>query len=238
MQTKSLYLTDSYIKETNAEILAVEPEANGFRVMLSQTVFYPIGGGQPTDQGILKTPSGDLDVYLVQIKNGEIWHFIKGDTAPKVGDTVHAVINWDRRYKNMKVHTAGHIADFAMYLLGYSPQTLMPFKGDHGKKPFITYKGMINKDIRQELEDKANELVAKNLSLTTEFVPLEKLKKEAIYLQPGLPENKPLRILRLEGVGAVADGGTQTAKTGEVGKISITAIDTSEETTTVRYAIQ
>ncbi len=66
----------------------------------------------------------------------------------------------------MKIHSAGHIVDFAMHLLGYSPKPLMPFKGDHGKKAFIEYIGTLDKNIRQALEDKTNELVQKNLSIT------------------------------------------------------------------------
>lgn len=113
----------------------------------------------------------------------------------------------------MKTHSSGHVVDFAMYLLGYSPKTLLPMKGDHGKKPYIVYQGVLGKDIQQELETKANELVAKSMNLSTAVVPLEELQKDAIYLQPGLPTNKPLHKLTLEGVGSVADGGTQVKNT-------------------------
>ncbi len=63
------------------------------------------------------------------------------------------------------------------------------------------------------------------------------LQKEAIYLQPGLPTNKPLRTLRLEGVGAVADGGTQVKQTGEVEGINIESIEDKEGNTIVNYKI-
>lgn len=238
MQTKLLYLEDSYLKEMAAKVLEVKEESPGqWRVILDQTVFYPIGGGQPTDQGKITSGNWLGDVYLVMMKDGEVWHYIKAQSPPTVGSQVKGIINWDRRYKNMRVHSAGHVIDFALYMLGYSPQKLLPQKGDHGKKPFIMYQGTLDKDIKQELENKSNELVEKNLKFSTVFQPFEDLKKEAIYLQPGLPTNKPLRTLRLETVGGVADGGTQVATTKEIGRITIAEINSSEGNTIIRYAV-
>ncbi len=237
MKTRQLYLDDSYLKGMDAEILEVQPEGEGrYRVILDQTVFYPMGGGQATDQGQL---TGDLtgEIYQVINRDGEIWHFVKSSASPTVGMKVHGSINWDRRYKNMKLHSAGHIVDFAMYVLGYSPKTLIPMKADHDKNPHIVYQGSLQEDIKQKLEDKANELVDQNLGITWYFQHLEDLQKEAIYLQPGLPTNKPLRTLKLEGVGAVADGGTQVKRTGEVGKIKIEAIENEDDLTLIRYSI-
>ncbi len=238
MKTKQLYLDDSYLKEMDATVLDVQPEGNGrWRLILDQTVFYPMGGGQPTDQGTLTQEAWKADVYMVMMKDGEIWHYINAAAAPDVGSAVHGVINWDRRFKNMRMHSGGHVVDFAMHVLGYSPSPLLPMKGDHGKKPFIVYQGTIAEDLKQKLEEKANELVVKDLKFSTLFQPLEDLQKEAIYLQPGLPTDKPLRTLRLETIGAVADGGTQVHQTSEVGKISIVNVETKEGNTVVSYML-
>ncbi len=80
----------------------------------------------------------------------------------KLRENVKGTLDWNRRYLNMRLHSAGHVVDFALYLLGYSPTPLLPLKGDHEKKPVITYQGTIEKDFRQELEEKASELVAQN----------------------------------------------------------------------------
>lgn len=238
MKTKPLYLDDSYLKEMDASILEVQPESeNKWRVILDQTVFYPMGGGQPTDQGMAEFDIWKSEVYMVMMKEGEIWHYLNSLKPPNVGDKVHGIINWDRRYKNMQVHSGGHVIDFAMHVLGYSPKSLMPMKGDHGKKPFILYLGTLNKDIKQELEAKSNELIEKDLKFSWLFQPLDDLKKEAIYLQPGLPNNKPLRTLRLESIGAVADGGTQVHSTKEIGKITIPKIETKEGNTIAHYQL-
>lgn len=238
MRTKLLYLDDSYLKEVDGTVLEVVPNGDGkYKVILDQTVFYPMGGGQPTDQGNLSDDSFNGDVNQVLLQEGEVWHFINAEKSPTVGSILHGVIDWDRRYKNMRVHSAGHIVDFALFLLGYSPDKLSPIKADHGKKSWIMYDGILEKDIKEELEKKANELVDRDLKFSWLFQPFDDLKKEAIYLQSGLPTNKPLRTLRLETVGAVADGGTQVHSTKEVGNIIIPEISIEGENTIVKYSI-
>lgn len=238
MKTQLLYLDNSYQREMDAQILEVQPDGAGkYKIILDKTIFYTMGGGQPTDQGTLAFPSWSGEVYLVQIKDGQLWHFVNAKSAPNVGDLVHGVINWDRRYKNMRYHSAGHIIDFALFLLGYSPQQLNPQKADHGKKPFIIYQGTVTEDIKQKLQDKVDELIAQDLKFSTAFQSLEDLQKEAIYLLPNLPTNKPLRTLRLETVGAVADGGTQVNSTSEAGKVIIEDITSEGDTTVIYYSI-
>jgi len=238
MKTIPLYLEDSYVKEMDASVLEVFPEGEKrWRLILDKTVFYPMGGGQPTDQGTLVGDGWIGKVYQVLMKEGEIGHFVESDTVPAVGLSVHGVIDWDRRYKNMKVHTAGHVIDFALYQLGYSPKLLSPLKGDHGKKPYIVYVGIVDHDITKELQDKSSEVIADAIALETAFVPLADLEKDAIYLQPGLPTNKPLRKLTLVGVGSVADGGTQVKNTSEVGEVTITLVKQGEGNTTVEYKV-
>lgn len=254
MKTIPMYLEDSYAKDMTAAVLEVFPEGDPsthstssgqagsgqgkrWRIILDKTVFYPMGGGQPTDQGTLTGSGWSGNVYQVLMKDGEIGHFVESEGPPEVGMSVQGVIDWDRRYKNMKVHSAGHVIDFAMHILGFSPSVLSPQKGDHGKKPCIVYAGTVDHDITKELEDKSNELVTDARSFVTAFVPLEELQKDAIYLQPGLPTNKPLRKLTLDGVGSVADGGTQVKNTSEVGQITILAVNTADGNTTVEYKV-
>ena len=137
----------------------------------------------------------------------------------------------------MRYHSGGHIIDFALFLIGYSPNTLIPLKADHGKKPFIVYQGVLKEDIKQKLQEKVNELISKDLKFSWEFQSYEALQKEAIYLQANLPTNKPLRTLRLETVGAVADGGTQIHSTKEAGKVLVDEIITDGENTIIHYSL-
>ena len=131
MKTIAIYLEDSYAKEMDAQILEVIPDGeNRWRLILDKTVFYPMGGGQPTDQGELASGNWNGKVYQVMIRDGEINHYVESSESPEINSMVHGTLNWDRRYKNMKMHSAGHVVDFAMYLLGYSPNQLTPLKGD------------------------------------------------------------------------------------------------------------
>lgn len=237
MKTKPIYLEQPYLKELEATILEVSADKEGvWKVILDQTIFYPMGGGQPTDQGKLLLSNGEaLEVYQVLHKEGQINHYIKTNSPPGAGTKVKCLIDWERRYKNMKVHSAAHVIDFALYLLGYSPNILKPLKGDHGKNALIIYGGSLGKDIKAELQAKVDELIAKNIKFSWSFEQFADLEKEALYLQPGLPTHKPLRALRLEGIGTVADGGTIVAQTSEVGKVIITSIEDNGQETRIHY---
>lgn len=239
MKTKPIYLDDPYLKEMTARIIDAAQEKEGvWRLILDKTVFYPMGGGQPTDQGKLLFSDGSHgEVYQVLLKDGEITHYVKTGSTHSPGTEVKGAIDWERRYKNMRVHSAGHVIDFSMYLLGYSPSPLHPMKGDHGKKPFVVYQGVIEKEIKEELQRKSDELIAKALKFSWNFDLLENIEKEAIYLQPGLPKNKPLRALKLEGIGLVADGGTIVSSTKEVGNVTITEIEVSDGNTCIKYQV-
>ncbi len=229
---------DAYLKEMEATIVEVVKENdNRWLLVLDKTIFYPRGGGQSTDQGILFTETWKGKLSQALLKEDKIIHYVEGDQPPPVGTLLKGILDWDRRYLHMRLHSAGHVVDFALYLLGLSPAPLMPFKGDHGKKPVIYYQGTVEKDFEEDLEKKANELVSQNLPFSIRFVSYEELERETIYLQPGLPKNKPLRLLTLEGVGSVADGGTQVHSTAEVGKISILPIEKKEGATLISYRL-
>lgn len=238
MDTKQLYLSDSYVKTMDAIILEVQPESAGkWRVVLNETVFYPMGGGQPTDQGVLKTVDWQGKVYQCLNKEGSIIHYVEADSVPPPGTTVQGIIDWDRRYLSMRLHSAGHVIDFALYLLGYSPLQLLPLRADHGKKPVIWYQGEIAEDFRDTLQEKANELVQANLRFSTALVEFNALQEKTLYLQQNLPTHKPLRLLTLESVGSVADGGTQVARTAEVGSIEILPIEKKDGMTLIKYKV-
>lgn len=236
--TIPLYLHDAYLKEAQGTILEVIKENDKrWQIVLDQTIFYPRGGGQSTDQGIIFTDHWKGKVTQALLKEDKIIHYIESDEPPPAGTMINQALDWDRRYLHMRLHSAGHVVDFALYLMGFSPKTLMPIKGDHGKKAYICYQGVVDTDFREELEKKANELVLTNLLFSFQFVTHEELERETIYLQSGLPKNKPLRLLTLSGVGSVADGGTQVNQTAEIGKISILPIETKDGMTLIHYRL-
>ena len=101
--TDLLYHTDSYLKEFDAVVTGIDEEKHG--ILLDRTAFYPGGGGQPNDLGELVV---DGRVYkLSKVEKGNI-HIVEGD-LPAVGANVHGILDWERRYKLMRTHTAMHI---------------------------------------------------------------------------------------------------------------------------------
>jgi len=253
MRTDPIYLTDTYQQSMTAHVLEVRPEpGKRWRVLLDSTVFYPLGGGQPTDQGELRWTTEangsspfQARVYQVLTKDGEIWHYLEPfgpDTkALEVDQQVEGVIDWQRRYQNMRVHSAGHLLDFSLFRLGIVPDILRPIKGDHSKKPFVLYQGTLVNSLDltpARLEEAIDQLEEEERELTWEFVSLEQLQEDAIYIQPGLPTNKPLRKLTLAGIGSVADGGTQVRNTREVGKVTVISIEENEGQVKVAYRLQ
>src|SRR4051812_27531624 len=104
MMTDLLYHTDAYLKEFDAVVTGIDEEKHG--VLLDRTAFYPGGGGQPNDVGELDAGG---QVYIVsKVEKGNL-HIIENAALPEVGTKVHGVLDWERRYKLMRTHTAMHI---------------------------------------------------------------------------------------------------------------------------------
>ncbi len=234
MQTKQAYYDDQYKKEIKAKILSVETNVSVANVVLDQTVFYPEGGGQPSDQGIIKGKGGELQVQQVLIKDGEIVHIGKITGKLEKGETVTCKLDWNRRYKNMRVHTAGHIVNDAVMSLF---PDLTPVDAEHGSKSFIKYEGSIDQISTPLIKEKANEIISGDLPVKTEFVSLEELKKRATWLPANLPKNKPLRIMQIGGYSVIPDGGTQLKRTGEVLGISEVNLTREDKYVFVNYKI-
>ena len=105
--TEELFREDSYIRECAAEVAAATAEG----IVLDRTVFYPMGGGQPGDTGQLRWEGGSVAVVDTRYgENREILHILApGSPLPRPGDSVQAAIDWDRRYRHMRMHTALHL---------------------------------------------------------------------------------------------------------------------------------
>jgi misacylated tRNA(Ala) deacylase len=105
--TEELFRKDSYLKECDADVTAVESQA----VAVDRTVFYPLGGGQPGDTGSITWPAGNARIIDTRYgDSGQILHVVEdGAPLPPVGESVHLELDWDRRYRHMRMHTAMHL---------------------------------------------------------------------------------------------------------------------------------
>lgn len=107
METKKLYYEDPFLREFTGTILSCEKVENAWKIVLDQTAFYPEGGGQPADHGVLKTATGEIHVLDVHEKNGVVFHTC--DSFAETGAVVSGILDWSRRFDHMQQHSGEHI---------------------------------------------------------------------------------------------------------------------------------
>ncbi|HEX2696743.1 MAG TPA: alanyl-tRNA editing protein, partial [Anaerolineales bacterium] len=166
--TELLYQTDSYLKEFDAIVTASSPEENA--VVLDRTAFYPGGGGQPNDVGRL----AGLSVVKVKKAGDDVLHMLEGQ-LPDVGTKVHGVIDWDRRYRLMRTHTAMHIlcgTVFRDYGAQVTGGDMEPLKG---RMDFEFER--LQKDLVSVIETAVNVEVAAGREIRVKILPREEAFK-------------------------------------------------------------
>lgn len=220
--TRLVYLHDPYKRSLESEIEDIGTRGNQTWVILRETVFYPEGGGQPADQGLIKGEGGALEVTQVAYGGGKPLHFGKLSGELNKGEKVSLEINWERRYRNMQIHSAGHVIHEAVKEL--APE-VEPLEGDHGKHPRIKYHGVVDQLLREEIESKANDIIAKNLEITYRFVTPDELRMLLTNIPDYLPKNKQLRVIQIGSYPPTPDGGTQVKRTGEIPTVIISSIE-------------
>lgn len=213
---EALYLSDSYLKEFEAEVVSVN---DGKFIVLDKTAFYPRSGGQPHDEGVMVRDGEKFKVVFVGKFDGKISHEVDHEGL-KVGDKVSCKIDWERRHKLMRMHTAAHILcevinresgalitgnqlDVEKSRIDFSLENYDPEKMN-------VYVGM------------ANDIVKKDLPVSVKFVTRSEAMEipQVSKLAKGLPESiKEVRLLYIGDFDIQADGGTHVKSTAEVGKI-------------------
>jgi misacylated tRNA(Ala) deacylase len=221
--TNLLYQTDAYLQEFDAQILSVDSETRA--VVLEQTAFYPGGGGQPCDNGTLLINGVAYTVDKVKKQGDDILHFLAGDAPlPDPTSASHGTLDWVRRYKLMRTHTALHIlcgTVFRDYGAQVTGGDMEPLKGRMDFE-FETMKG----ELVREIEAAVNKEVAEARDIRVKILPREEafqipdLIRTKINL---LPEGiMQVRTVEIVGLDLQADGGTHVQNTNEIGKIRIT----------------
>ncbi len=162
--TNLLYQTDSYLKQFTATITAVDPESKS--VTLDQSAFYPGGGGQPCDFGMIKTGDVELPVVKVKKQGDDVIHFLGGGDLPEQGIQVNATIDWERRYKLMRTHSALHILcgvvfrDYGALVTGGDMEPLagrMDFEFDRMQADLVhEIETAVNKEVEAAREIRVN----------------------------------------------------------------------------------
>jgi misacylated tRNA(Ala) deacylase len=218
--TDLLCQTDSYIQEFNATVVATDEATSA--VALDRTAFYPGGGGQPYDCGWLLVGGATLAVTKVARQAGQVWHTVEG-ALPAVGTAVHGRLDWDRRYKLMRTHTALHVLcgvvwrDYGALVTGGNMEPLQ------GRMDFEFE--ALRRELVQEIEAKVNSEVQQGRDVRVRVLPraeafdIPDLIRTKINLLPaGIAE---VRTVEIVGLDLQADGGTHVANIREVGHIRV-----------------
>lgn len=223
--TEPLYRSDPYFRETVGTVSAITDEGG---IVLDRSIFYPQGGGQPGDSGILRWDGHEIEIATAIKGPNDSVILLPAEpvSLPSIGTEVTQILNWERRHRHMRVHTALHLLSVVIPL----PVTGGLIGADKGRLDFDMPEAPDNK---AELEDTLNRLIACDFRVTEEWITEDELDAN-----PGLVKTmsvKPPRgagRIRLVRIGAgenTADlqpcGGTHVAWTSEIGKVRLGKIE-------------
>jgi len=224
MPTDLLFRENAYLAETAATVEAVN-ERGG--IILDRTVFYATGGGQPGDSGTLRREDGSTiaigtAIYDPEDKTRVIHVPSEGQSLPRPGETVTAVLDWEKRLKRMRIHTALHLLSV---VLAY-PVTGGAIADGDGRLDFDIPDGGLDK---VEIAEKLNALIARNAAVSESWITDAELDAN-----PGLVKTmsvKPprgsgrIRLVSIVDIDLQPCGGTHVRNTAEIGLVAVTDIE-------------
>ena len=225
--TELVFRTDPYAAACNATVTAITPRGG---IVLDRTVFYPTGGGQPGDSGLLQLSDGSEIAITTTVKGGAedggpdiVVHVpAEGSELPQPGTTVKATLDWKRRHSHMRVHTCLHLLSA---VLPY-PVTGGQISVDKGRLDFDIPDSGLDKDaIAAEL----NRLVLADEEVTSDWISDAELDAQpdlvkTMRVQPPRGAGR-VRLIRIAGLDLQPCGGTHVARTGEIGRVEVTKIE-------------
>ncbi len=222
--TERIYSTQQYARETDANIVDVDPDDG--RVLLDRTVFYPGGGGQPHDVGEVVVGDDRLQVVRVAEDTRGVWHWIDG-ALPRTGTSVRTVVDWDRRYRLMRTHTAMHALCGVVWTRYASPVTGGNMEPGVGRLDFELPDW--DPEDKATLEDELNAQLQAARPVEVSFLPREEADQDPSLIRTKvslLPASlREVRVIDIVGLDRQADGGTHVASTTEVGRVRIAKVE-------------
>lgn len=233
--TQLLYLSDTYLFETCANIVVQQQDDKGSYVLLDQTIFYPKGGGQPFDQGILKNNGVAIDVTAVRLVDQEIRHYINSNVSDNLqGQAIQCLLDKNRRLLNARYHTAAH-------LLGNVVEVLYPsmkaIKGhSFPNEAYVEFQGDGLVDL-DKLQESLNQAIT--AGHTTRIFEIDQAGFEAKYykLPYEIPGDKAFRVMQIQEFLPVPCGGTHLANTREIGRMNISKVKAKNGIVRISYGL-
>lgn len=225
LASSELFAVDAYLRDFDADVVEVDRDQG--RVALRRTAFFPGGGGQPHDLGLLRWGDGAASVTRVKRDGGLIWHWLDGEGLPDVGSEVQGELDWSRRHLTMRTHTALHIlcgviwTEFGVAVTGGNM--------DPGKGRLDFALDAMSTELGHRMESRINDEIAAAREILVAFVGREVADEDAALIRTSanlIPrEIDPLRVIDIVGLDKQADGGTHVLSTAEVGAVAITGTE-------------
>ena len=216
--TEELFRENAYLKTCDATVTVVSDAG----IELDRTIFYPTGGGQPGDVGVLHTSGGDVAIVDTRKGEGGILHVpAEGSALPGVGDKINAVIDWDRRHKHMRMHTAMHLLCSLV-------------EGDVTGGQVGEAKSRLDFNIPESPDKEALGAAMMKIIVEDHAVSHSWITDEELDAQPDLVRTMSvqpprgsgrIRIIDVDGVDLQPCGGTHVKSTGEIGRVRIGKIE-------------
>jgi len=217
---EELFRQDAYLKQADATVTALEER--GLR--LDRSIFYPTGGGQPGDTGILRWDGGEARVVdAVKADGGDVLHVLAPDSVrPQVGTKIQASLDWDRRLLHMRMHTALHVMSAVI-------------KGDvtggqvGADKSRLDFNLLGDVPVKEWVTEEINKLIALDRPVTPQWITDEELAArpelvKTMSVRPPMGAGR-VRLLAIEGIDLQACGGTHVSRTGEIGRVECIKIE-------------
>jgi misacylated tRNA(Ala) deacylase len=221
--TELLYATDAYRSEFHSTVLAIDPAAHA--IALGATAFFPTGGGQPHDTGALRFGERTAEVIdVTKASDGIVWHKLdEAASLPRLGQRVGGVLDWERRYLVMRLHTAQHIMNGIIWRDHHAYVTGAQISPPEARLDFEL--PTISREFAQTVERAINFVVAENLPVRVLWLPRVQADRDPslIRIKANLIPRSidPLRVIDIVGLDRQADGGTHVASTAEVGRVRV-----------------
>ena len=222
--TRLVYQEDSYLKEINAKVV----EAKENKLILDQTVFHPRSGGVDCDKGWVRIDGAVVEVENVYYdkETGEVVHELRRPVDLSPGSLVKLIINWDRRYRLMRQHTAAHILSAIMYNEYGAMITGGNISEEYAYDDYSI--DTSSREIFLEAVAKANEIARRGIEVKVYWLPREealKIPGVVKLMNRAPPQVEYLRIVEIPGVDIQADGGPHVRNTSEIGEIVLLKVE-------------
>ncbi len=237
--TKLIYLEDMQQLECDAYVDGVTRQDDKVIVYLDQTVFYPQGGGQPYDTGVITGDDTKFIVEEVRFADGQVLHIGHFEGRPFIqGEDVKCIVDTERRALNTRLHSGGHVLDMAVNQVGYD---WIPAKGYHFPQgSYVEYQGELGDETKESVMAKLSaaidDILSRDIETSIKFVSVEEMAGLCRHIPDYLPKDKPSRVV-LYGDFGVPCGGTHVARLQDIGHETVRKIKAGSGTIRVSYEI-